>query len=115
MRYVLAASSTAINRSAGFLGLPIGEAFRFPDEKDSPMRFYPDDDFFIDANGCPTERVLMGGLEVVVHYDDVPFEGWSTTASGAACSPFTRRSRGAVQLDMLRRPGVHLLRKLLSR
>ena len=107
------------------------------------MRFYPDDDFFIDANGCPTERVLKGGLEVIVHYDDVP-EKDLTTVRGIPCTtalrtmidiaPTTepdefrrmvddclRRRLFTVdealarcgELDMLRRPGAHLLRKLL--
>lgn len=27
---------------------------------------------FVDSNGCPAERRLLGGQEVVVHYDDLP-------------------------------------------
>jgi hypothetical protein len=27
---------------------------------------------FIDDNGCPAERRLIGGQEVIVHYDDIP-------------------------------------------
>ena len=108
------------------------------------MRFYPDDDFFVDANGCPTERVRDGGLEVIVHYDDIP-EKDLTTVRGIPCTtalrtmidiaPTTepdelramvddclRRRLFTVddalarcgELDMLRRPGAHLLRKLLS-
>jgi hypothetical protein len=38
------------------------------------MRDLPDDDYFIDGNGLLTERVMLGGQEVVVHYDDVPAE-----------------------------------------
>ena len=26
----------------------------------------------VDANGCLTERVAMGGLEMIIHYDDIP-------------------------------------------
>lgn len=29
-------------------------------------------DTWIDGNGCLTERKLVGGQEVVVHYDDIP-------------------------------------------
>ena len=29
-------------------------------------------DIYIDANGCPTERIRVGGQEIVVHYDDIP-------------------------------------------
>lgn len=32
----------------------------------------PTEDFWIDANGVPTERTWRGGQEVIVHYDDVP-------------------------------------------
>ena len=109
------------------------------------MRFTPDnDDFFIDANGCRTERVLMGGLEVIVHYDDIPDKD-VTTVDGTPCTtalrtmidlaPTTepdelrrmvdeclRRRLFTVdealarcgELDMLARSGAHLVRKLLS-
>jgi hypothetical protein len=30
------------------------------------------DDVYIDSNGCLTERIRLGGQEVVVHYDDIP-------------------------------------------
>jgi len=39
------------------------------------------DDIFIDANGCPAERIRVGGQEVVVHYDDIP-ESDITTVHG---------------------------------
>jgi hypothetical protein len=29
-------------------------------------------DFYIDSNGCLTERIRVGGQEIVVHYDDIP-------------------------------------------
>jgi hypothetical protein len=32
----------------------------------------PDDDLYVDHNGCLTERKLLGGQEVVIHYDDIP-------------------------------------------
>jgi hypothetical protein len=38
-------------------------------------------DFYIDANGDPTERVRMGDQEVVIHYADVP-ESDITTVQG---------------------------------
>jgi hypothetical protein len=38
-------------------------------------------DIYIDANGCPTERIRVGGREIVVHYDDIP-ESDITTVRG---------------------------------
>lgn len=32
----------------------------------------PDDDIYVDHNGCLTERQWLGDQEVVIHYDDVP-------------------------------------------
>ena len=32
----------------------------------------PLDAFYIDSNGCLTERRRFGGEEVIVHYDDIP-------------------------------------------
>jgi hypothetical protein len=40
-----------------------------------------DDDLYVDGNGCPTERVCLGGQEVIVHYDDIP-ETDITTVDG---------------------------------
>lgn len=42
-------------------------------------------DFYIDANGCPTEVVTIGGQTVVVHYDDIP-ESDITVVSGLRCT-----------------------------
>jgi hypothetical protein len=39
------------------------------DEDGSDEEELPDD-IFVDANGCPTERVTLGGQEVIIHYDD---------------------------------------------
>ena len=39
------------------------------------------DDVYIDANGCLTERVRVGDQEIVVHYDDLP-ESDITTVDG---------------------------------
>jgi hypothetical protein len=44
-----------------------------------------DEDIYIDSNGCPTERIRVGGQEVVVHYDDVP-ESDITTVRGLRCT-----------------------------
>ena len=30
------------------------------------------EDFSLDVNGCLTERIAMDGLEVIIHYDDIP-------------------------------------------
>jgi hypothetical protein len=43
------------------------------------------DDIYIDANGCPTERIRVGGQEIVVHYDDIP-ESDITTVRGLRCT-----------------------------
>ena len=32
----------------------------------------PDEQFWIDGNGVPTERQRRGGGEAIVHYDDIP-------------------------------------------
>lgn len=45
----------------------------------------PADDFYVDANGCLTERVTTNGLDVVVHYDDIP-ESDITTINGIRCT-----------------------------
>ena len=49
----------------------------------------PDDhlseDMYVDANGCLTEVVALGGQEVVVHYDDIP-ESDITTVRGLRCT-----------------------------
>jgi hypothetical protein len=34
-------------------------------------RKHKDQDFGVDANGCLTERVELGGQAVVIHYDDL--------------------------------------------
>jgi len=43
------------------------------------------DDIYIDSNGCPTERIRVGGQEIVVHYDDIP-ESDITTVDGLRCT-----------------------------
>lgn len=49
-----------------------------------PRQF--DDDLYIDANGCPTERVRIGGQDVIIHYaDDIP-ESDVTTVRGIPCT-----------------------------
>jgi hypothetical protein len=47
------------------------------------------DDFYVDANGCPTERVAMDGQDVIVHYDDVP-ESDITSINGIRCTTALR-------------------------
>jgi hypothetical protein len=42
-------------------------------------------DIYIDSNGCPTERIRVGGQEIVVHYDDIP-ESDITTVRGLRCT-----------------------------
>ena len=43
-------------------------------------------DIYIDSNGCPTERIRIGGQEIVVHYDDIP-ESDITTVRGLRVTP----------------------------
>ena len=105
----------------------------------------PDDDFYVDVNGCPTERVTIGGLDVVLHYDDIP-ESDVTSINGIRCSTalrtiidlapelerpelkqivrdcldrrlFTLEEAMArvAKPDMLTRPGAKLLRQVLGR
>ena len=53
------------------------------------MRDVPRDDFFVDVNGVPTERIQVGGQEVIVHYDDIPEED-VTTVQGIPCTTALR-------------------------
>lgn len=52
-------------------------------------RKHPADDFYIDANGCLTERVEVGGQLVIVHYDDLP-DSDVTTVNGLRCTTALR-------------------------
>jgi hypothetical protein len=45
--------------------------------------------FHIDANGCLTERVIVDGHDVIVHYDDVP-ESDVTSIDGIRCTTALR-------------------------
>jgi hypothetical protein len=42
-------------------------------------------EMYIDANGCPTEVVQLGGQTLVVRYDDIP-ESDITTVHGLRCT-----------------------------
>lgn len=98
---------------------------------------------FVDANGCPTERIRSGGRELIIHYDDLPQED-VTVLRGI---PVTTALRTAIDLaptlgqpqlermvedmlqrrlftiaearvrltaqDMVTRPGARILRRLL--
>lgn len=48
-----------------------------------------DDELELDSNGCPTERMVVAGQEVVVHYDDVPAKDL-TTVRGIPCTTALR-------------------------
>lgn len=57
-----------------------------------------DDDFdverivlesYLDSNGTPTERVFVNGLEMIVHYEDIP-ESDKTTVDGIPCTTALR-------------------------
>jgi hypothetical protein len=104
-----------------------------------------DDDLYVDANGCLTERVELGGQVVTVHYDDIP-DSDVTTVNGVRCTTALRTvidiapdvdvaelegivrhclERGLFSIeeaiarcdepDMLTRPGATLLRRALHR
>ncbi|MGH8962466.1 MAG: hypothetical protein ACRDWT_14985 [Jatrophihabitantaceae bacterium] len=45
--------------------------------------------FYVDANGCLTERVAMDGQDVIVHYDDVP-DSDITSINGIRCTTALR-------------------------
>lgn len=102
-------------------------------------------DSYIDANGCLAERITTpGGLDVIVHYDDIP-ESDITSVDGIRCTTplrtvidiaanhdragveymvhhclerglFTREGAMAriAKPDMASRPGAHLLRQILT-
>jgi hypothetical protein len=107
------------------------------------MRRDPDESVFIDANGCLTERVVLDGQEVIVHYDDLP-DSDITCVDGVPCTTPLRTvidiapETSAAELerivrhcldrrlfsleeamariaepDMLSRPGAQLLRQVL--
>jgi hypothetical protein len=102
------------------------------------------DDVYVDANGCPTELVRLGGEPAVIHYDDLP-EADITTVDGIPCTTalrtvidlapeldiahlhrivqdcldrhlFTLEEARArlAQPDMLERAGAKLLRQVLA-
>jgi hypothetical protein len=101
-------------------------------------------DIYFDSNGVLTERRELGGLDVIVHYDDIP-EKDLTTVDGIPCTTALRtvidiapdldraELRRAVtdclerklftveeararlrESDMLCRPGAHLLWPLIA-
>jgi hypothetical protein len=103
------------------------------------------DDFSVDANGFLTERVVLGGQDVIVHYAEIP-ESDITTVHGIRCTTALRTvidiapeidppdlerivrdclerrlfSHGEAMAriaepDMLTRPGAQLLRQALLR
>lgn len=107
-------------------------------------REYSDDAIYVDANGCLTERVVLDGQEVIVHYDDIP-DSDITSVAGIPCTTplrtvidiapeaeaaelerivqhcldrrlFSREEAIAriAEPDMLSRPGAQLLRQLLA-
>ena len=106
-------------------------------------REHPDDSFYIDANGYLTERVVLGGQDVIVHYGEIP-DSDITSVDGTPCTTplrtvidiapeteatelerivrdcldrklFSREEAMAriAEPDMLSRPGAQLLRQML--
>ena len=103
-----------------------------------------DDSIYVDANGCLTERVVLGGQEVVLHYGDIP-DSDLTSVDGIPCTTplrtvidialemeaaeleqivqdcldrrlFSREEAMAriAEPDMLSRPGAQLLLQVLA-
>ena len=71
------------------------------------------DDLYVDVNGRLTERVSMGGMEVVVHYDDIP-ESDITTVRGVRCTTALRTMIDlALELDRAEFEGM--VRQCLDR
>jgi hypothetical protein len=50
---------------------------------------HEDDDLYVDANGCLTERIELGGQGVIIHYDDIP-ESDITVVNGIRCTTALR-------------------------
>jgi hypothetical protein len=106
---------------------------------------HADDSIYIDSNGCLTERVSLGGQDVIVHYDDIP-DSDITSVDGIRCTTPLRTvidiapETSAAELerivrhcldrrlfsreealarttdpDMLSRPGAQILRQMLGR
>jgi len=42
-------------------------------------------DYFVDANGCPAELVVIDGQPVIVHYDEIP-ESDISSVDGIRCT-----------------------------
>ena len=63
-----------------------------------------DDDWWIDANGVPTERIRAGGSSIVVHYEDIPGEGRHDHRrdSGHDCAAHGHRPRAGSEEAQLR-------------
>ena len=49
----------------------------------------PNEEIWVDVNGCPTERRMVGDTEVIVHYDDIPDKD-ITTVRGIPCTTALR-------------------------
>jgi len=102
------------------------------------------DAFSVDANGFPTERIVVGGQDVLIHYVDLP-DSDLTTVNGIPCTTALRTvidiasgidtaelerivqdclegrlfSRGEAMAriaepDMLTHPGAELLRQAIA-
>lgn len=54
---------------------------------------------WIDANGRPTECVLIGGQEVVVHYEDIPESDITTVDGLRVTTPLRTVIDIAVEID----------------
>ena len=63
---------------------------------------WPREPMGVDANGCPTELMNIGGSDVIVHYDDIP-ESDITTVGGIRCTTALRTAIDIAPGDERRR------------
>ncbi len=60
----------------------------------------PQKKIFIDENGCPAERLTApGGIDVVVHYDDIPESDVTTIDGIRVTTPIRTMIDIATQVD----------------
>ena len=59
-------------------------------ERPSGNEAFPEEGVFaVDANGCLTETIMLGGDPVIIHYDDVPDQD-RTEINGIPCTTALR-------------------------
>ena len=51
---------------------PVDNRKEAPNRFCDPVMQHETNDIYLDVNGCLTERVVLDGQEVIVHYDNIP-------------------------------------------